>query len=87
MRETRVQMKQPEFEEYQVYFAIYLATKNKNSIMFISDNSIPNDYLHVNLLWAIFMYLLFWWKCIEIYLKCILVKQLFTHSLSWENNC
>lgn len=45
-----MQMKQPEFEEYQVYFAIYLATKNKNSIIFISDNSIPNDYLHVNLL-------------------------------------
>lgn len=49
-RETRVQMKQPELEEYQVYFVIYLATKKQNSIIFISDNSIPNDYLHVNLL-------------------------------------
>jgi len=29
MRETHVQMKLPEFEEYQIYFAIYLATKSK----------------------------------------------------------
>ena len=48
MRETHVQMKLPEFEEYQIYFAIYLATKSKIQKF---------NYIHVTIPFQMIIYM------------------------------